>query len=121
MGEAGSIQLLASSQVLDKIERTLRAKAERLLPALAVTLDRIRLEVVRLATPAQSEFYAEIMAHPADALILVAALEIEVDFFVTLDRKHLLNNQPLRKHLPFPMRTPGDCISWYRNRLLTEC
>jgi hypothetical protein len=37
--------------------------------------------------------------------------------FVTLDRKHFLENALLAGSLPFPMGTPGDLLAWLKQRL----
>jgi hypothetical protein len=55
--------------------------------------------------------------HPGNAQVIAAVWESQVDYFVTLDRQHFLNNKPLRATLPFPMGTPGDFLDWFRVRI----
>ena len=38
--------------------------------------------------------------------------------FVTLDKKHFLQNKALKTAVSFPVGMPGDCLAWYKNVLL---
>jgi hypothetical protein len=58
-----------------------------------------------------------LVAHDADALILAAAWASGVDYFVTLDRQHFLENPRLREAVPFGVGTPGDYLGWLRKLL----
>jgi hypothetical protein len=49
--------------------------------------------------------------------VLAAALAACADHFVTLDRKHFLENALLAGGLPFPTGTPGDFLAWLKQRL----
>lgn len=112
LGEAGVVQLVVSGQVLQEIERVLRRKAPVQLGALALLLDAARVEV---APPARSdliELSRALTGYDADALVLAAAWGAEVDFFVTLDKRHFLDNAALRRAVRFRIGTPGDALAW---------
>jgi predicted nucleic acid-binding protein len=117
LGEAGVLQLRVSALVLEEIERALREKAPETLGRLALVLDRSRLEVAPKPRPARVRQARKLVRHPGDALVIAAAWDAGVDYFVTLDRKHFLDNRALRAALPFPMGTPGDCVAWLRGAL----
>jgi len=117
LAEVGAIRLLVSSQVLDEIERALRRKAPETLGLLALLLDRSGIEVVPPPTPKVVQDSQALISHPGDAQMLAAAWAAGVDYFVTLDRKHFLDNQALRAAVPFPIGTPGDFLAWYRGQL----
>jgi predicted nucleic acid-binding protein len=117
LGEAGAIQLLVSSQVLEEIEGALRRKAPNLLGLLALLLDRSGIEVVSMPSPKVVQDSQALTGHAGDARVLAAASGGQVDFFVTLDRKHFLDNPVLREAVPFPLGTPGDFLVWYRVEL----
>jgi predicted nucleic acid-binding protein len=118
LGEAGAIQLLVSSQVLREIESTLRRKAPDLLGLLALLLDRSSVETVPLPAPEVVQESQALTGHPGDAQVLAAAWAAGVDYFVTLDRKHFLDNPGLKEAVPFPIGTPGDFLTWYRGRFV---
>jgi predicted nucleic acid-binding protein len=114
LGEAGAVRLLASSQVLDEMEGALRRKAPEALGAFALLLDRSNIEVVPSPTDQVILDCLAITGHRGDAGVLAAALHGQVDYFVTLDRQHFLDNPRLSGFAPFPIGTPGDFLAWYR-------
>jgi len=117
LAEVGAIRLLVSSQVLDEIERALRRKAPDTLGLLALLLDRSGIEVVPSPTAKMVLDSQALIGHPGDAQMLAAAWSAGADYFVTLDRKHFLDNQALKDNVPFPIGTPGDFLAWYRGQL----
>jgi hypothetical protein len=114
LGEARAIRLLVSPQVLGEIERALRQKAPDILGILALILDRSGIEILPVPTEEAITQTRSLTSHPGDARVLAAAMEFGVDYFVTLDRAHFLNNPDVRKEMPFPLGTPGDFLDWYR-------
>ena len=118
LGEAGVIQLLLSSLVLTEIENALRSKAPDLLGALALMMDRSNILAVKSALPETLQQSQAFLHHSGDAQVLAAAWDNSVDYFVTLDRKHFIDNHSLKSAVPFPIGTPGDFLSWFRAKLL---
>ena len=117
LGEAEAVRLLVGPQVLDEIESALRRKAPDMLGLLALLLDRSCVEVVLSPTSDTVRDSEVLTGHPGDAQVLAAAWAAGVDYFVTLDRKHFLDNPTLRDAVPFPVGTPGDFLAWYRAQL----
>jgi predicted nucleic acid-binding protein len=117
LGEAGAIRLLVSPQVLDEIESALRRKAPDMLGLLALLLDRSGIEVVSSPIPETIQDSQALTSHLGDAQVLAAAWGAGTNYFVTLDRKHFLDNKALRDTVPFPVGTPGDFLAWYRRQL----
>lgn len=115
LGEVGAIQLVISLQVLEEIENVTRRKAPNSLGALALLLDRSQVEVRH--SEGDVGLVQNLPKHPGDARILAAALDSGVDYFVTLDRKHFLDDSTLREAVPLQMGTPGDFLSWLRSKL----
>lgn len=116
LGEAGAILLIASVQVIREVEAVTRRKAPEHLAGVASILDRARIEVVPL--PGEESISASKMltGHPGDAVILASAIEQEVDYLVTLDKKHFLSNERLREGIPFAVGTPGDFLAFFRSK-----
>jgi predicted nucleic acid-binding protein len=116
LAEAGAIRLLVSSQVLNEMESALRRKASDLLGLLALLLDRSGVEIVASPGLEVVQKSQTLAGHPGDAQILAAAWAVGVDYFVTLDRQHFLDNPDLKEAVPFPVGTPGDFLAWYREQ-----
>jgi len=117
LGEARAIRVLVSPQVLVEAEGVLRRKAPDALGLLALLLDRSGVEVVPAPVPEIIQEALMLTGYLADAHILAAAKMAAVDYFVTLDREHFLNNDDLKRSMPFPVGTPGDFLIWYRGRI----
>ncbi len=117
LGEIGQARLRVSGAVLSEVERALREKLPDHLPTLALWLDAARVTVAAAPGKAALTRLRSWLGYAPDALVLAAAVGAGVDFFVTLDRKHFLDNAPLRAALPFPIGTPGDYLGWHRARL----
>ena len=120
MGEAGAIVLLVSPQVLAELERTLSRKAPDALPLAALIVDRTGAQVVPQADASHLPLASGLVSHPGDAAVLAAAWQASADFFVTLDRKHFLENPKLAQAVPFHVGTPGDALAWIRGRFRTR-
>ncbi len=116
LGEAGAVRVLVSSQVLVEIEEALRRKAPEALGELVLLLDRCLASTI--PSPAQEAIQKsrDLTGHAGDAQVLAAAWEAGVDYFVTLDKEHFLNNAELRSIVPFPVGTPGDFLAWFRGQ-----
>jgi predicted nucleic acid-binding protein len=120
LGEAQVIRSSISTQVLREVENALRRKAPQSLGDLVLILDRSNLIVATQPSRELIEKCQELVNHPGDALVLAAAWGVEIDFFVTLDRKHFLDNQSMKTVIPFLIGTPGDFIDWLRNTLFVS-
>ena len=117
LGEAGAVQLWVSSQVLKELENVLRRKAANTLGSLTLILDRSGVNIAPTSKPEFLETSYSLISYRPDAQVLAAAWSAGCDYFVTLDRKHFLDDPRIIKAVPFPMGTPGDFLNWYRTQL----
>ena len=120
LGENGALQLITSRDVLSELERVFRRKAPELLGNLAILLDRSRLEIGPSPQKQDVEKNLNLVGHLGDASIIAAARSMEADYFVTLDRKHFIDNMRLVNDVSFPIGTPGDMLDWYRRELSND-
>lgn len=117
LGETQTIRLSVSSHVLTEIESVLRRKSPQSLGTLALLLDRSRIALASPDSEDQITICQSFVNYTPDATVLAAAWTAGVDYFVTLDRKHFLDNQQLHDAAPFTVGTPGSCLAWYRDKL----
>jgi predicted nucleic acid-binding protein len=115
LGEAGAVRLLVSSWVLEELEAVVRRKVPEGLSLMALVLDRARVEVVAAPSADWVERSQALTLHAGDAQVLAAAWQAGVDYFITLDREHLLENEALESAVPFEVGTPGDFLAWFRS------
>jgi putative PIN family toxin of toxin-antitoxin system len=118
LGESGIITLLVSQQVLTEIEGVVRRKAPEELGRLTLLLERLKLDIVSRINRDELTKSANVVSHSGDAKVIAAAWSSDVDYFVSLDKVHFLKNRKLKKLLPFKVGTPGDFLTWFKEKLL---
>ena len=119
LGEAGAVSLWVGPLVLNEAEAALAKKSPKSKAYFALLLDSANVQIGEPATPDALSLAASVVDYLPDAQVLAEALTVGVDYFVSLDKKHLLGN-PRAGRLPFPVGTPGDLLAWYRGRWVTQ-
>ncbi len=115
LGEARALQLWCSQDVLAELDTVLRQKIPLHLAVVSAWLARTRLELVEPPSIRSVRKLHRLVGHSKDSVVLAAAMDARIDYLVTLDREHMLNNPRLRSALAFPIGTPGDCLAWFRD------
>ncbi len=117
LAEAGVVVLVLGRRVREELEAVFQEKAPDLIADLAIVIDCCRPELCGGARPQTKRRLLRLVGHPADAAVLAEAWDSRVDYFVTLDKAHMLKNSRLRRQAPFPIGTPGDCLAWINKRI----
>lgn len=113
LAEAELVTIVVSEQVLAEAERTLRSKVPGAVAEYNRLLAAGALEVV--ADPREAEVAAAAaIIHAKDAPILAAAMACQVDYVVTLDRRHFLDDPQVAQRSGLRIGTPGDFLAWLR-------
>ncbi len=119
LAEAGIITPVVSEEVLMEVERNLEARLPRAMPEYRRFLATCPMEKAGVPSTAEVAAATEIV-HPKDAPILAAAMAFPVDYLVTLDRKHFLNDPEVARRSGLHIGTPGDFLDWLREHLELE-
>ena len=117
LGEIGAIQLFVSQDVLAELEENILKKKPQHLAVIAIVLEHSGVEIVdppRIETVQRCQNF---LAYADDAVVLAAAIEAQVDYFVTLDRQHFLNTLLVPTTLPLLLGAPSDFLAWYRTNI----
>jgi predicted nucleic acid-binding protein len=117
LAEDEKILITVSEQVIVEVERNIARKAPKALPFARQLILATNLRIVRDPQPEQVQTHLDWIAHPADVLILVAAVQARVDFLVTLNTRHFLEDPCVAQRSGLLIGTPGDALAWVRNRL----
>ena len=116
LAEAGLLTLVVSEQVLVEAERNLQEKLPKAIPEYERFLNTCPLE--RIADPSTEDVVkAKGIIHPKDASILVAAKSAQVDYLVTLNRKHFLDDPGVARTSGLRIGAPDDFLAWLREQL----
>ena len=116
LGELRAIALMTGPTAIQELELVINRKAPSALPKLAVLLAQANMAIGPSANPETITAQQRYVNYTPDAVVLAEALAAKCDYFVTLDRKHFLENEALHRTLPMPIGTPGDCLAWFRGK-----
>jgi predicted nucleic acid-binding protein len=117
LAEDRKLKISVSEQVIIEVERNIARKIPKILNG-ARELIR-ESNVIIYIDPSQEEVNKRInwINHEADVPILVSAAKANVDFLVTLNTKHFLNDPEVSFHSGLRIGTPGDALSWVREQM----
>jgi predicted nucleic acid-binding protein len=115
LAEIEELDVVINEQVIVETERVLARKSPRNLPDFRQAIKIVRPIIVReTAKDVQKCLY--MIADPDDAPILAAAIKAKVDFLITYNRKHFLDDPKVAEKSGLQIGTPGDALAWLRQR-----
>jgi len=110
----GNIGLVISALVLEEARRTLAQKVPQALPLFTQLLEAVPFEVVR---PTKREVLAAATyTELKDAPIVAAAKAAQVDYLVSLDRRHLVGVEAVSQQSGLAIMLPDDFLSQLRRQ-----
>ena len=115
LGEIGQVTLIASEQVIAETERAIARKLPRALNDLRQAILHSRVQIQPDPPPEMIGERLDWISHTADLPILLAAVQAQVDFLVTLNRKHFLDDAQVALRSGLRIGTPGDALAWVRH------
>ena len=117
LGESQDIALTVSELVITESERAMAKKAPSNLNDLRSLIKSSNLRIVD--NPAKEEVEANLylINDPNDVPILLAAMKARVDYLVTHNRKHFLDDPKVTEISGLRIGTPGDVLAWLRENL----
>lgn len=113
---AEEITITISEQVVIESEHALALKSPRSLPYYRDLLRMAKPRIVRIPAPKEVAKYHSIISDPTDAPIL-AAVKADMDYLVTLNRKHFLADPKVAEKSGLRIGTPGDALAWVREQV----
>lgn len=117
LGEQEEILLTISEMVVTESERSIAKKAPKNLTDLRKAIKTANLEIVQDPSPEEKEANLYLINDPDDVPILLAAMKAKVDWLVTHNRKHFLDDPKVAEKSKLRIGTPGDVLAWLRERL----
>jgi len=116
--EAESIQMVISRQVLVEADRNFSAKLPALLTQFRQFMRNLAPLMVEDPPKAAVERAAALIAQK-DAAILAAAMEANIDYLITLDKKHFLKPK-VKESIPIEICTPAEFLRMFENFWLPD-
>jgi predicted nucleic acid-binding protein len=116
LGEARIVQLVISRQVLIEADRNLTAKLPKLVNRFRSFLRHLSPVLVDDPSSTEIEAAASVI-HLKDAPILAAAKKAQVDYLITLDKRHFLSGR-IGKRGWIKIVTPGEFLQVFERLYL---
>lgn len=113
----GKVRLVASQFVLEEVRRNLKAKAPEAVAAFDDFLNAVSFELVK-PTKREVEAAMEYVA-AKDAPIIAAAQRAQVDFLVSLDRRHIVDVFEVKRRSGLNILLPVELLAEIRKQMST--
>ena len=117
LGESEDILLTVSEMVIVESERSIALKSPRNIPILRNSIVTSNLKIVRDPSAKEVETNLYLISDPNDVPVLLAAMKAKVDYLVTHNRKHFLDDPKVAEKSGLRIGTPGDALAWLREQL----
>lgn len=117
LAESETITITLSEQVVAETERALTRKVPQALADLRAAILASKAQIVQDPTPAEVEANLHLISHPADVPILLAAMKAKVDYLVTHNRVHFIDDPGVAVKANLRIGTPGDALNWVRGQI----
>lgn len=115
--ERSEITVVVCEQVIAETEHALARKNPEDLPTYRDLLLSSGLGIFPDPSEADVQPHRGIIRHDADLPILVAAMQARVDFLVTLNQRHFIDDPQVAERSGLRIGTPGDALAWVRDEL----
>lgn len=120
LAESGQISVTISEQVLAESEHAIARKAPRALSNFRQAILASKVQIVRDPSPEDVAADAKLITRAADVPIVLAAMQAKVDYLVTLNRKHFIDDPGVAQRAGLRIGTPGDALGWVRGQFTVE-
>jgi predicted nucleic acid-binding protein len=117
LGEDEKVILTVSEQVIAEVERNIALKVPRLLLDAREMILRSNVRILKDLSPVEVRKHLDWVGHAADVPILVVAARAKVDFLVTLNTRHFIEDAQVSRRSGLRIGTPGDALVWVREQL----
>lgn len=120
LAETGHVTITISEQVVTETERAIARKVPQALSDLRQAILASKAQIVRDPSLEEVKEHINWVSHPPDVPILLAALQARVDYLVTLNRKHFIDDPGVARQTGLKIGTPGDALEWVREQISDE-
>jgi predicted nucleic acid-binding protein len=120
LAESNQIIITISEQVVAETERAISRKVPGALTDFRQAILASNPQIVHDPTPAEVKANLNLISHPADVSIILSAMKANVDFLVTHNRIHFLDDPKVAERTKLRIGTPGDALVWVREQITKQ-
>ncbi len=117
LSESDQIIITISEQVVAETERAIARKVPKALADLRKTILASKAQIVHAPTTAEVNANLQLISHQSDVPILVAAMKAEVDYLVTHNRIHFIDDISVAEKSGLRIGSPGDALARVRRQI----
>jgi putative PIN family toxin of toxin-antitoxin system len=117
LSEDKRISISVSEQVIVEVERNIAKKIPKILYLTREFIRETNLIIHKDPNKKEVDEHINWISHPADVPILVSAMKAKVDFLVTLNTKHFLDDPQVTLKSGLRIGTPGDALACVRHQM----
>jgi predicted nucleic acid-binding protein len=117
LSEYQDISLTVNEFVIAECERSFARKSPHNLPILQYAIKKSQLRILENPSPEEVRANLYLISDPYDVPILLSAMQARVDFLVTHNRKHFLDDPQVGEKTGLRIGTPGDALAWLRDQM----
>jgi predicted nucleic acid-binding protein len=117
LAETNQIFITISEQVVAETERAIARKVPVALADLREAILASKVQIVHDPTPKEVQANLHLISHASDVPILLAAMKANVDFVVTHNRIHFIDDPEVSVRSGLKIGTPGDALLWVREQI----
>jgi predicted nucleic acid-binding protein len=120
LAEIEHVTVTISEQVVAETERAIARKVPQALNDLREAIKASKVRIVRDPSIEDVTNHLDLISHSADVPILVAAMNDQADYLVTLNRKHFMDDPGVAQRTGVKIVTPGEALSRVRRQIYIE-
>jgi predicted nucleic acid-binding protein len=120
LAETGHVKVTISEQVVAETERAIARKVPHALNDLRQAILASKALIVIDPSPKDVKANLHLISDPTDVPIVLAAMKAKVDYLVTLNRRHFIDDPEVAVQTGLRIGTPGDALNWVRGRISNE-
>ena len=117
LAESDHITITLSEQVVAETERAIARKVPQALADLRASILASKAQIVQDPIPAEVRENLHLISHPTDVPIVLSAMKANVDYLVTHNRVHFIDDPDVAIKVNLRIGTPGDALDWVRGQL----
>jgi hypothetical protein len=120
LAESDQLAITISEQVVAESERAITRKVPQALSDFRQAILTSKARIVRDPSLEDVAEHLNLISHLADVPIVLAAMRAKVDYLVTPNRKHFVDDPDVALKAGLRIGTPGDALSWVRGQISAE-
>ena len=111
LGKQGRIQLYTSQDIIDEVKENLHQDYPEYFNQIDMFVKNYNLEIYsKLSDKEALRFKTGYIDDPDDVHVVAVADKLDIDYLISLDKKHFLQNTQLAKKLDIRIVSPGEFL-----------